>query len=675
MPTTALNKPTQAIQFLVPLSARRKATDEDGGGDWVLMIPVGRWVSHHFWHVEGIYEITAANIQEMEKNFKAHIPPIRIAGNIQHDFGGPAVGWVEDVRATPAGLEVRVRWTEFGQQQIDQELFAYVSPEWWDLGRPYVIASTGEKIPWVFDGFGLTNTPFFAEELPGLVAERSPEGMLVCAPDQAPEANQGDPDMRPDQKPNLGQAPDNPAPDPQPEVTAVTAENTRLKAENERLAAEAAKASREKLSTDLTARFAAAKCAGGRTLAPAHAQALAAAAVELPDDKREAHVTATINALEQGQVEEGERGGVSPHITGRDINPALFSHADRLRIPAEYVYMAAIRGQGGSIRFDQARHAISQMAPLAGSIEIPSLNYQDTMTLIRSMFLTGWGSTEALISKFANEVTDSARDISYNAIGAPPRMQEWFDELQGQVLNTLGPYAVSVRDWGAVLEIPRSNFIADRLGQYATRMQEMGAYARRHPDTLLLTQVAASASTLCYDGQNLCDTDHSEGASGNQSNLLTTGYDDDEIADVIAALDLNVAAMQGYKDDQGEVLDIGWEDGTVYDILCRPTARATFNALANLEMISGSSNGWKGRLRIHSSARFTVADEFWFCYLGAPSKPFIVQYQTEGEPSSLKELGPDSEHCKKTGRIWVSTQAHYTVVPGNWRYIIKNVKA
>ena len=678
----AATKPNQAIQFLVPLSARRKASDEEGGGDWIPMVPVGRWVSHHFWHVQGIYEITAAVVQEMETNFNRGIPPIRIAGNVQHDFGGPAVGWVEGVRATPDCLEVRVRWTSFGQQQIDQELFAYISPEWWDVGRPYVISQTGETIPWVFDGFGLTNSPFFSE-LPGLVAERRDDGILVCAPGAG--ADQGDEPMSmparnssdgrdSESAPNVATAAPAP-PAPAPDVTAVTAENSRLAARNQQLEAEAAQRKRETDLAALDARFAAAKLPGNRTLAPAHAAKLAETAIELAEDTREAHVAATIAALEQGQVETGERGGTSPHVAGTDVNPALFAHADRLRIPAEHVYLAAIRGQGGSIRLDQARHAVSQMAPLSASVEMPSLAYQDTMTLIRAMFLTGWESTEPLVSKFSNEVTDSARDIAYDALGAPPRMREWLDEIEGAVLNTLGPYAVSVRDWEATLEIPRSNFIADKLGQYQVRMQQMGGYARRHPDTLLLTLVAASASNLCYDGQNLCDTDHSEGDSGTQSNLLTTGYDDDEIADMILALDLNVAAMQGYKDDRGEVLDIGWEDGTIYDILCRPAARSTFNSLANLEMISGSTNGWKGRLRVHSSARFTVADEFWFCHLGAPSKPFIAQYQTDGEPSALKELGPDSEHCKKTGRIWVSTQGHYAVVPGNWRYIIKNVKA
>ncbi|MBE9566079.1 MAG: Mu-like prophage major head subunit gpT family protein [Proteobacteria bacterium] len=327
------------------------------------------------------------------------------------------------------------------------------------------------------------------------------------------------------------------------------------------------------------------------------------------------------------------------------------------------------------IDLEAARAAVGRMGPLTASVEVPSLAYQDTMTLTRAMFLAGWEGAEWLISQFANEVSDSARTISYNALGAPPRMREWLDEIQGAVLNNLGPYAQEVRDWEATLEIPLSDFKADKLGQYGMKLRQMGAYAKRHPDTLLLTLMAAAGSTKCYDGQYLCDTDHSEFDSGTQSNDLTTGYDDDEIADMLLALDANVAAMQKFTDDRGEPLDIGWESGAVYDILCRPEARATFNSLASANEISGTSNGWKGRLRVHSSARFTTADQFWFCYLGGPVKPFIVQYQTGGEPSALKELGPGSAHCKQTGRIWVSTQGHYTVLPGDWRYIIENNKS
>lgn len=680
MPRTKTpSRHNEAIEFLIPLAARHAAAEEEGGGDWVPLMPVGRWAAHHF-GPEGFYEITAENLAEIVANFEAGIPPIRIAGNENHSRG-PAVGWVEGLRVAGQWLEARVSWTEPGKELLDKNLFGYISPEWYDEQWPYIISSSGEKVAWVLTGFGLTNNPFFVE-LPA-VAERREDGVLVYAagssnspsPGGNPQ-NTGDEPMP--TKPNAGSAepPEGGRQEPPPAgetVEALRAERDRLAAEKARLEAEKAERERASQLAAITTLFAAVHT-GDRQLAEAHAKRLAEAAMEIPEDKRDAHVTATIEAMTQGFVPQGEIGGTSPNRSG-EVNHNLFAAGAHLRIDPVHVHMAAVRGAGGLVDLESARAAISRMGPLAASIEIPSLDYQDTMTLVRAMFLAGWESSEPLINLFANQVTDSAREVSYNALGAPPRMRQWLDEIQAGVLNTLGTYLVEVQDWEATLEIPLTYFKADKLGQYAMRIQQMGAYARRHPDTLLLQLVAAAGSTLCYDGQYLCDTDHSEGSSGTQSNKLTTGYDDDEIADMVLALDANVAAMQKFKDDRGEPLDIGWQADTTYDILCRPEARATFNQLATANEISGTTNGWKGRLRVHSSARFTTADRFWFCYLGAPAKPLIVQYQTGGEPSALKELGPDSEHCKKTGRIWVSTQGHYKVIPGDWRYVIENNKS
>ena len=759
-------RPNQDIQFLVPLSARRPAAQDEGGGDWILMLPVGRWVSHHFWHVQGIYEISSANVAEMETNFRRKLPPIDIAGNVQHDFGSASVGWAEDVRATPAGLEVRVQWTPLGQRLLADDAFRYVSPEWWDLGRPYVIAESGESIPWVFDGFGLTNTPFFTG-LPGLIAESRPDGILICAPltavweetdNQIRHRLRPPEDFRPDtlRTKNLAasavrkvdvsftisdamangvsmilgklleaKVPEGndansmvlqsmrftrqtdtqdgwttaqakqwftkstfstgaaPMPEPivaqvdpavTPQPNPLEAEAARLRAENERLTSEAAKIKREQDLAALQVRFAAARLPGNRTLAPAHAERLASTAIDLPADAREAHVVATIAALEQGQVETGERGGVSPaHIGAEGISPLLVATARRLGLDPAYAYAAANRGPGGALDVAGSRIAVGRIAPLSASVEIPSLSYQETMILIEGFFVAGYETTPALTSQFANRVVSDQRTISYRALGAPPRMREWLDEIQGAVFNTRSAFPVTVRDWEATVEIPLSELQADKLGQYAMAIQQMGGLAKQHPDELLAALLAASEATLCYDGQNFCDTDHSEGDSGTQSNFLTTGYDDDDAADVIASLGAAVSAFNKFKDDRGSYLRIGSRPDAVFDVVVRPEVLGLFRTLANADVISGTTNVLKGRIRPMALPELTVTSDWYVLYTEGPVKPFIVQYQNE--PSALKALGPDSEYAKMRGRAWFSTQGNYTVAPGDWRYIIKLQKA
>ena len=355
------------------------------------------------------------------------------------------------------------------------------------------------------------------------------------------------------------------------------------------------------------------------------------------------------------------------------ISAALVAAAQSFGIDPAFAYAAANRGPGRSLNIPAARTAVEQMASLAGSIEVPSLSYQETMILIESLFVAGYEEMPALTDMFCRRVTKDARTIDYRGLGAAPRMRERLDESQGQVLNTLPSFPVTVRDWHATVEIEVSYLQADQLGEYAMKMQEMGAFAKQHPDELIAALIVAADTTLCYDGQYHCDTDHSEGSSGTQSNLLTTGGDDDDISDVETDLGTAIAAMQRFKDDRGNDMRIGTSPNAVWDLVCRPEVFGVFNKLATATDISGTTNGWKGRLRVTSLPDLTTADEWYLVYAGGVRRPFTVQYQKE--PTALVILGKDSEHATKTGRALFTTKGNYTVAPADWRCIIKIKKA
>ena len=373
----------QPIEFLIPLSARRAATEDEGGGDWLPILPVGRWASHHFMG-EGIYEITADNVAEIARNFADGIPPIRVAGNENHRRG-PAVGWTEELRATAEGLEMRVKWTPAGEKLIAEKAFGYLSAEWYDIAWPFVDSKTGEKIAWVFTGWALTNNPFFTE-LPA-VAEQRQDGVIVYAAgsSDSPDAGgnsteRGDGQMR--IKPNAGtQPPDGGNQDPPPSdgdlATQLADERTKrlaAEAEKTRLEAENAKRQRADDLAKVTARFAAVKTNGSQ-LAPAHATRLAEAAMEVDEGRREEHVTATIDAMTSGFVPAGEIGGASPaQVVSGGISPALVATARRIGLDPAFVYAAANRGPGGALDIEGARAGVGRIAPLTASIEVPSLS-------------------------------------------------------------------------------------------------------------------------------------------------------------------------------------------------------------------------------------------------------------------------------------------------------------
>lgn len=324
MPKT---KPRQGVEFLIPLATRRAATEDEGGGDWVKVLPIGSWASHHFWPTEGIYEITAENLAAMEANFRADIPPIKIAVNQNHSRG-PSVGWIEDLKAEADGLRARVKWTPLGDELLTQDAFRYVSAEWYDSATPYIEKTSGRKIAWVFEGLAVTNNPFFVE-LPGLQpAAAEEDGTLVyTGPAAAPDKGE-------DAMPKLQDAPPQPKEGSDPgrtpeDVEALRAERDRLAADKAVLEAQAAERKAAEQLEKLTARFAAVKTKDGQ-LAEAHAKRLATVAIEVPEDKREEHVTATIEALSTGIVPAGEIGGMGAQITSDGISPALVATARRL---------------------------------------------------------------------------------------------------------------------------------------------------------------------------------------------------------------------------------------------------------------------------------------------------------------------------------------------------------
>ena len=729
----------RAVDLLVPLQARVPATEE-GGGDWLPIMPAGRWMASHL--SNGIYEILAQNLAEMAANHDRKVIPIELAVNEGHYRRGPALGWIQQLKVQGDQLWARVTWTPIGQTNLDQQLYRYVSPEWWDAETPYTIAVSGEKVPWVLGGLALTNNPFFVE-LPA-AAERLADGSVFYTPltavweetenqirhrvrepgdfrpdtfrtvklapsavrkvevgftvteamaggvsmilgklkpDKVPDGNDADSmvlqAMRFTRKTDtadgwtIGQAkewwgkstfsqgadmsaplntatadppapPAPPVPDPAA-LAAQAAENARLKEQNEKLLADAAEAKKKADQAAIRARFGELKV-GGRVIAPAHADRLAIVAMALPEGEREDHVKGILGAISAGLVDLTERGGVhGDPATG--FSSRVIKLAQSLGVSEEWLQKAAAYA--------------------------PDKAYQDATIAFRALYLMTWEQTASLVDTVATTVIDNARTITYQGLGAAPRMREWLAERQPAALNAASPFPVTVRDWEASIEVRMSDFIADNLGQYAFRIQQMAQYAKRHPDALLLDTIVAANSTLCYDGQDLCDDDHSEGESGTQDNKLACAGDD-TTAHILTDLAAAQAAMLSWKDDRGQYQDIGGDPGAVFDIFCRPAAMDLFKQINVATSFTSLTPAWAGRLRIHSSARFTSANKWWFVYAGGAGRPFIVQYQTNGQPSDLQAIdSPTSEHVIKNGSAFYGTKGHYIVVPGDWRYIIQ----
>ena len=114
---------------------------------------------------------------------------------------------------------------------------------------------------------------------------------------------------------------------------------------------------------------------------------------------------------------------------------------------------------------------------------------------------------------------------TYKWLGMVPMMREWIGDKQAKGFRDNGITVIN-KEFEATLEVLSKWLRRDKTGQLAVRIGELAQRANGHCANLLSTLITngtGSTSVLCYDGQYFFDSDHSEGDSGTQKNLLT-GY-------------------------------------------------------------------------------------------------------------------------------------------------------
>ena len=325
MPATEQLRAT-APRFVSLLAAAQPATEEEGGGVWVPVLPIGEWDTSRQWYEFGVeyLRLAEADMQEFAANFAANVIGRDIYVDEEHR-GGKSFGWLKAMRVDAEGLWSRVLWTPLGQEAVDNQLYRYISAEFNPAAFPWFDSTTGKKIPNVISSIALTNDPFFkmapvAKRAPDTSARR-PEAFVGLAISERSSAMPGPIETNP--APETGAKPD-PALTGAATAEALTAENADLKA---KLAvSEAALDAAKTQGSDLTkrvgdleasvarreirSRLAAMRFGenGSRCIASAHVDKLTESAMELPAAKRDAFLAQVEETVGKGIVPIGELG-------------------------------------------------------------------------------------------------------------------------------------------------------------------------------------------------------------------------------------------------------------------------------------------------------------------------------------------------------------------------------
>lgn len=211
------------------------------------------------------------------------------------------------------------------------------------------------------------------------------------------------------------------------------------------------------------------------------------------------------------------------------------------------------------------------------------------------------------------------KTLDLNWLGAAPQMREWVDEKRAQGLNDFN-LSVEIKRYEASVEIDLDTFKDARSNIYDPRIQEMAQNAGRLEYNLISDLILNGEAATAYDGQFFFDTDHSEGASGTQSNELTgTGTSAAQITtDYYSAY----SALLGFKDDQGVQLQANAFRPLVW-IPNNATMVQRFEELRDAQLISQTSNVLGGRFDLVVDPRQTDANDWFMFRTDGVMKPFL----------------------------------------------------
>lgn len=135
-------------------------------------------------------------------------------------------------------------------------------------------------------------------------------------------------------------------------------------------------------------------------------------------------------------------------------------------------------------------------------------NLNALFTSYKAHFQQGFnslGNAGSLFEKICTVVPSTAAVEVYPWLKGLPRMREWIGD---RVIHSLegADFSIKNRKFELTEGVERDAIDDDTYGLYGPTYQEFGRSSREHPNELAVEVL--QANPLCYDGQNLFDTDH-----------------------------------------------------------------------------------------------------------------------------------------------------------------------
>lgn len=295
----------------------------------------------------------------------------------------------------------------------------------------------------------------------------------------------------------------------------------------------------------------------------------------------------------------------------------------------------------------------------------------------RDAFWTAYRDTPFMFDGILHGTTSDSDQEIYPWLGSAPSPQEMIGSRQRKAVPAFD-WTIVNKLWESTITVPYKLRRFGKISAVSNLIADLGRKARLWPTQLSSDLIRDGHTTLCYDGQNFYDVDHTDPGARYQTNqdndLQSSASDtaaptDIEFKNAVQAV---IGALFGFKDNEGDPF---WPADSVAGldlaILVPTDYIEVAEAVASVELLTGSvSNPVKGKFSVLPNPYFALAGTtpviFGFCR-SHPQKAVISQVADDLELSD--SMGGDNEFNTKD--VDFGTFQLSNVGYGQWRTTVR----
>ena len=272
----------------------------------------------------------------------------------------------------------------------------------------------------------------------------------------------------------------------------------------------------------------------------------------------------------------------------------------------------------------------------------------------------------SLVPKLCQTVPSDGAYEKYVFPTAVAQPRQFSDERVPTGVDVVSTYQLNNNTYELTLDFDGDLLADARAYNLAELVREAAMSAVLYPDYLLSSVVAAgvTAGSNAYDGNTFYGDTHlygSAGANNIDNKLAGSGT---TLANLQTDIGAAIAALRGYKDNAGRLINQQLAEGKGQLLLQCPLAmemdfRRALNT-AWLPVLTGASgeNVLQGVSDIIADGYLTDANDWYLHYVGLPLRPYVFQ---ERSPLVSKVLGYDSEFYTNTRKIRIAAEMRFKI--------------